>query len=131
MDFTVKFRHHNATTGRNSHSMTFTLIFFSDYNNNTSSLWLSMNFTVQIKKAPSHLFSDVMKLTVLIHFGFCDVAGADHSLQRQPHTELETKREGCYLVGIVKLWRAVLEFLEGFLLRLRQRLHEVILIARY
>lgn len=40
---------------------------------------------------------------LLVHFGFCDVAGADHGLQRQPHTELETKREGCYLVGIVEL----------------------------
>ena len=90
-----------------------------------------MNFTVQIQKAPSHLSPDVMALAVLIHFGFCDVAGVDHGLQRQPHTELEAKREGCYLVGIVKLWRAVLEFLEGLLLRLRQRFHKVIFVARY
>lgn len=72
-----------------------------------------------------------MALAVLIHFGLCDVAGADHGLQCQSHAELESQREGCNLVGIVQLRCAVLEFLEGLLLRLRQCSHQVILIARY
>lgn len=72
-----------------------------------------------------------MALAVLIHFGVCDVAGADHGLQRQSHAELESQCEGCHFVGIVQFRCAVLELLEGFLLRLRQRLHQVILITRY
>ena len=39
----------------------------------------------------------------LIHFGFCDVTGADHGLQCQPHAELESQREGGHLVCIVQL----------------------------
>ena len=72
-----------------------------------------------------------MALTVLIHFGVCDVSGADHGLQRQSHAELESQREGCNLVGIVQLRRTVLELFERLLLRLCQRLHKVIFVARH
>lgn len=68
---------------------------------------------------------------LLVHFGFCDVAGTDHGLQCQPHAELESQCEGCHLIRIVELRCAVLELFKGFLLPLRQRLHEVIFDARY
>lgn len=68
---------------------------------------------------------------LLVRFGFCDVAGTDHGLQCQPHAKLESKREGRHLVGIIKFRCAVLELLEVFLLRLCQRLHQVIFVARY
>lgn len=69
MDFTVKFRHYNTTTDRISHSITFTLIFFSDYNNIIDAIYTSMNFTVQFQKATPHLPPDVMVLLFLFILG--------------------------------------------------------------